>query len=214
MRRSRQMLHRMMIAVLAVTALAWPGAIAGEALVVQRSVPAPDALVSLASHEWERLPAVARLARTSPHARVLLTQPARPNGANCYRCAERLTWLQSLGTAGDRVVMLPNPVTNTRDEAFAVAAYQHTQPIRSLVVVTSPYHARRALAVFTSVLGRTVQLGIHPASPHSPARPKQWWRAAYDRDYVAYEWAALAWYAVRYGISPMVADAAEHAVIR
>lgn len=178
---------------------------AGSVLIVRRDVSAPDAFITLASHEWERIPAVARLARQQPQAKVLLTNPVQPSIANCHLCPDRARWLVSLGVAADRIVVLPRRVNNTHDEALAVAEYRNAHPVRQLMVVTSPYHARRALAVFQAVLGADVRIGVHPALEQSPARPARWWSASYDRAYVAYEWVALAWYRVRYGIGPMVA---------
>jgi hypothetical protein len=36
----------------------------------------------------------------------------------------------------------------------------------------------------------------------SRATPARWWRRAYDREYVAYEWVGIVYYAVRFGIPP------------
>ena len=44
----------------------------GTLLVVRQPLERPDAIVSLASHEWERLPATARLARENPAASIIL----------------------------------------------------------------------------------------------------------------------------------------------
>ena len=44
-------------------------------------------------------------------------------------------------------------------------------------------------------------VGVEPASSSSPARPDRWWAAPYDRAYVAYEWAAVVYYALRYRIA-------------
>ena len=68
------------------------------------------------------------------------------------------------------------------------------------MIVTTPYHTRRALAVFRSVFdGSGVEIGMAPAS-ESPARPGRWWTTPYDRWYVAYEWAAIVYYAVKYRV--------------
>ena len=53
------------------------GSHAGSALVVSEPLASPDAIVSLASHEWERLPAAAALARQYPEALVVLTRLVR-----------------------------------------------------------------------------------------------------------------------------------------
>jgi uncharacterized SAM-binding protein YcdF (DUF218 family) len=72
--------------------------------------------------------------------------------------------------------------------------------LRRLVVVTSPYHTRRSLGVFRKVFhGTDVKIGVEPAA-NSVARPARWWFGGYDRAYVAYEWAAIAYYAWKYGV--------------
>ena len=87
------------------------------------------------------------------------------------------------------------------DEAEAFRDWAREHHARSVVVVTSPYHTRRALATFTDVFdGSGIAIGVEPSLTHSPARPDRWWAAAYDRWYVRYEWTAIAYYAIRYGI--------------
>ena len=176
---------------------------AGAALVQSRTLPAPDAILILASHEWERLPVAADAARQALGSRVILSLPRVITPHNCHLCDQRVGWLQALGIDAARVVELPRRVGNTRDEAVAALEFCRRQGVRQLLVVTSPYHTRRALATFDDVfLGSGVQIGVQPASAHSIAQPDRWWRAPYDRWYVRYEWTAIGWYLVRYGIIP------------
>jgi uncharacterized SAM-binding protein YcdF (DUF218 family) len=178
----------------------------GETLVVPRHLEAPDGIVVLASHEWERLPVAAQLARQYPAARLLLTLPAEVTDHNCFECAERLRWLSDAGIGRERVTVLPRLVTNTYDEARATADFvSHHHRIDRLVIVTSPYHGRRALATFRHLFrsaGVPTDLGL--ASQVSVADPSRWWLRRYDREYVAYEWTGIVYYAVRFGILPTV----------
>jgi uncharacterized SAM-binding protein YcdF (DUF218 family) len=178
---------------------------AGVALVVNRPVDHPQVIVSLASHEWERLPSAARLAEINPHAVVLLTRPSAPTPESCNRCAERPAWLESLGVSKDRIALAPGGVKNTYDEAIAVREYCRRHDTRRVLVVTSPYHTRRTLATFESVFAHSdTVVGVSPAWVHSLAHPERWWADASDRWYVRYEWAALLWYTVRHQINPLV----------
>jgi len=69
--------------------------------------------------------------------------------------------------------------------------------------VTSPYHTRRSLATFRQVVGAAgASVGVEPATRTSPARPERWLAASYDRAYVRYEWAAVFYYWLRYGVPP------------
>jgi uncharacterized SAM-binding protein YcdF (DUF218 family) len=175
---------------------------AGPSLVVSRDIGPPDAIVMLASHEWERLPAAAELARRFPSSIVLLTTPVKVTRFNCHLCSERAAWLNREGIAAERIVQLaPNPSSNTYGEALAVRQYAAGHPVHRLVVVTSPYHTRRALSVFEHVMGGTeLDVGVFPASAYSIAKPDVWFRHPYDRAYVAYEWAALVQYRFKYGV--------------
>ena len=175
----------------------------GTALVLTYPVTDPDAVISLASHEWERLPLTIQLAQQHPAARVLLTLPEHLNGKNCYQCEHRVEWLTRAGIRPDRITVLPVMGSSTYGEALAARHYADAHPgtVHRLLIVTSPYHTRRSFAVFESAFDRSgVMLGIVPATATSPARPNLWWRTPYDRWYVRYEWAAIVYYAFRHGI--------------
>lgn len=165
---------------------------AGTALIAHVPLDRPDAILSLGSHEWERLPAAAAQARQTPGALVFLTQPKLPTVHNCHDCARRVDRLMADGVARQRIVTLPQRVSNTRDEAAVARAESERRGIRRLLVVTSPYHTRRAWRIFQRTFaGSSVAVGIVPSMPPSPARPDRWWAAPYDRAYVRYEWAAI-----------------------
>ena len=177
----------------------------GETLVVSRPTEEPNVIVALASHESERLPVAAALARRYPAAQVLLTLPAHITRHSCYDCSDRLAWFSDAGIDQGRVTVLPQRVANTHDEAEVAAAFARRNQIDRLIIVTSPYHARRALATFRHVFGSAgvkVEIGI--ATPSSGVDPRHWWSRRYDRAYVAYEWAGIVFYAIRFGVSPIV----------
>ena len=182
----------------------WLGSFAGTTLVVERPVGAPDAIISLASHEWERLPETTRLAHLYPDARVLLTLPPVVNDYNCYDCAHRVGQLVKNGITARRIRVLPIKLSGTFGEAAAAREFARREPLRRLLVVTSPYHTRRSLATFRAAFrGADVDVGVDPALSTSPARPDAWWRFPYDRRYVRYEWAAIGYYLVRHRVDAL-----------
>lgn len=192
-------------------ALLWPLSQAGTALIVTRDVGQPDAIVMLASHEWERLPAAAALARQHPDAVVLLTVPRVATIYNCHRCGERVGWLDDEGVDPARVRLVRTVESSTHGEALAAREHARREPLARLVVVTSPYHTRRALATFSAIFAGTgVDVGVMPAAP-AQGQPRRWWLDPYDRWYVRYEWAAILSYRLRRGIpllEPRATDAA------
>ena len=170
----------------------------GSALVVNAPIGAPDAIVSLASHEWERLPLAAQMARDHPGARVFLTQPPVVSRHNCHDCAGRVSYLTAQGVDPKRITLVPLKENSTYGEAIAIEAAIRGTEIRRLVIVTSAYHTRRALAVFRRVV-RTdrVTIGVVPALADSRATPGRWWSSPYGRWYVTYEWCAIITYVAR-----------------
>jgi uncharacterized SAM-binding protein YcdF (DUF218 family) len=181
-----------------IVAFLWFAFDAGELLVIDVPVMGPQAIVSLASHEWERLPETARLARENPQAVVLLTQPAQPNEHNCYDCPNRVKHLVALGVPAARIKLLARRVGNTYDEAMAVRELLQQTGVRRILVVTSMYHTRRSLAAFRhALLPLHASIGVAGA-PWPDARPERWWTSAYGRWYVTREWAATLYYSLRH----------------
>ena len=171
---------------------------AGPALVIDSRISDPQALLSLGSHEWERLPALVDEARRSPDAVVFLTQPVAPTSKSCHDCPNRPHRLVVMGVEPSRIVLLAYRVSNTRDEALAARDECVRRGIQRLLVVTSPYHTLRVGRIFDRTLAGTgISVGVIPARAYSPADPDRWWRRAYDRAYVRYEWAALIYDVVR-----------------
>jgi uncharacterized SAM-binding protein YcdF (DUF218 family) len=179
--------------------------VAGEAgmparwLLTRVPVENPDAIVSLASHEWERLPATAELARQYPAARVLLTVPMVITEKNCHECYDRVARLTAMGVPDERIQVLPRRAQNTYEEALSVRQYAASSGARRILVVTSPYHTRRTLASFRAVFNDVpgAAIGVTPASGAVATR---WWLRQYDRHYVRYELLALLWYRIKYGV--------------
>ncbi len=198
-RRRRRLLWPLVI--VSILLSLWAGVNAGTGLVVSRDIGQPDAIVMLASHESERLPAAAAVARQYPASRVLLTVPITVTKWNCSQCPERPAQFQAEGISADRIVELAgDPAANTYGEAQSVRRWVVGHPIEKLLVVTSPYHTRRALRVFEHVLGPSVDVGVLPATAFSPAKPPRWWLADYDRGYVPYEWTGIIYYRFKYGV--------------
>jgi uncharacterized SAM-binding protein YcdF (DUF218 family) len=177
------------------------GAVAGDALLADVPVDNPDAIVSLASHEWERLPETAALAQRYPRALIVLTEPPVVTKWNCHDCSHRIGVLGRAGVTADRIRVVRIAGPGTYGEAASVGRALRGAGVRRLEVVTSPYHTRRSLAVFRHAFrGTGVQIGVRPATASSPASPALWWMHPYDRAYVAYEWAALVYYAARFQV--------------
>jgi len=81
------------------------------------------------------------------------------------------------GVMPDAITVLPGEVAGTDQEAKALANEIDERPFGSVVLVTSPYHTRRALWTFEKFLeGKGVAIGIEHAT-HDDRYPTSanWW---------------------------------------
>jgi uncharacterized SAM-binding protein YcdF (DUF218 family) len=84
---------------------------------------------------------------------------------------------------------------STRGSMEAIRPILEEERVRSVVVVTSPYHQRRAYWTARKTL-RGVQVLNRPADP-AGWRPEGWWKTRWGRRIVLGEYAKLAYYVVR-----------------
>ena len=76
------------------------------------------------------------------------------------------------GVPAEQIIVLPSAVNGTRDEALVLREYVEHQPLRSLLIVTSPYHARRAKWIFRETLPAS---GPEVRACAVPLRLQGWW---------------------------------------
>lgn len=106
--------------------------------------------------------------------------------------------LLAAGVPARQIVLLPEIVTGTYEEAVAARTYARRSGLRTLLVVTSPYHSRRALWTFRRVLEpEGVSVGIDPVPPGdlSPM-PSSWWLTARGWNSVGAEYVKWPYYLI------------------
>jgi uncharacterized SAM-binding protein YcdF (DUF218 family) len=105
----------------------------------------------------------------------------------------------------DQALKLGVPEIQIRTESLSHdtwSSMQAVQPIlsaegvRTLALVTSPYHQRRAFLAAGRVFGSGVTVFNHPAEP-SHWSPHGWWRSRRGRRIVLSEYAKLVYYGFR-----------------
>ncbi|MDB5178686.1 MAG: exported protein of unknown function [Patescibacteria group bacterium] len=93
---------------------------------------------------------------------------------------------QAMATAAERAgvpfqdIELDEVAANTRQNATGVAGIVQHHGYRSLILVTSPYHQRRAEITFHRVLGSTFPLINHSSYDHQWRR-SHWWATPYSQ---------------------------------
>jgi uncharacterized SAM-binding protein YcdF (DUF218 family) len=78
-------------------------------------------------------------------------------------------------------IHLDETSTNTRENAINVAKIVQDRGYHSIILVTSPYHQRRAEIIFHRALGSSFDI-INHSSYDQQWRRSHWWATQYSRD--------------------------------
>jgi uncharacterized SAM-binding protein YcdF (DUF218 family) len=187
------------------TVLAWGAA---RALVSEAELERADLIVVLggsAAYE-ERARHAARLYREGRAPLVVLTfdgtlagwsQAEQTNPPFVQLAREELL---RAGVPPGSIVVLPETVSSTHDEALAARAYAERGGARSLLFVTSAYHTRRALWTLRRAFrGSGVEVGVEAVEPGGQTPPAAtWWLYRRGWGAVALEYPKLLYYYWKY----------------
>ena len=197
---------RLALLALAVWSLvAW---VAARALIVSAELERADTLMVLSGSGayLERAERAARLFKDGRAPKIILTndhmigpwsQEEQRNPTFTERAAEEL---RRAGVPPERIEILPEPVTSTYEEAVLLRQYAAAHGLRSILVVTSSYHSRRALWTLRRVFeGSGVAIGLDPVAPGQQVpRPFIWWLKPFGWRMVALEYLKIVYYFFRY----------------
>ena len=162
--------------------VAWVGA---RALIVSAPLERADAIVVLSGSSTlkERTEHAARLYSENRAPKILLTNDNQQGGwssaeqRNPYFYEITTRELVRLGVPGENIEVIPSPAASTFDEALYVSDYAKSHNLRSILIVTSAYHSRRARWIFQDALdGTNTRIGMDPVETgHQTPKPATWW---------------------------------------
>lgn len=187
------------------SSFAWAAAIN---LIVRLPLDHADVIVVLsgsASYK-ERATKAAELYRARIAPSVVLTNDNNQGGwskeeqRNPYYYERARQQLILEGVSPNDITVLLDPVYSTHDEAVVLRRSLEPTTFRSMLVVTSAYHSRRALWTLRQSFGGTVmRIGIEPvlAAGQTP-KPATWWLHLQGWEDVALEYVKMAYYWWRY----------------
>jgi len=159
---------------------------AARFLVVSDRLPTrADAIIVLAGSPAARLLEAAHLYREGRAPRIVLTRERRPPDIIALAAhgivvpephEDTRDRLLVLGVPEDAVTVLHGRAGSTTGEARLIARWACRSRVRSLIVVTSPSHTRRARLILHRLLGPGIAFAVHPArADFFPVR--HWWRS-------------------------------------
>lgn len=177
-------------------------------LIVRVSSDRVDAIVVLSGSATmrERLSLAAQLYREGKSTRIILTNDNQLGGwSNTYQknllSFERATLLlEEAGAPESAIIVIPQPVSGTYDEAVVLRKFSEQSQLQSLLLITSGYHSRRTYSAFAhEFVGSQIKLSIEPVRPGlQTPHPAIWW--LYPRGWVMVplEYVKLVAYRLRY----------------
>jgi uncharacterized SAM-binding protein YcdF (DUF218 family) len=196
--------RRLSIAFLLLASLwfvAWVGA---RWLIVTAPLDRADAIVVLSGSSTlsERAQHAARLYSQHRSPRILLTTDNQQGGwlsaeqRNPYFHEIAVNELHRLGVPPEDVEVLSPTVHSTWDEAALLSEYSKTHNLRSILIVTSSYHSRRALWSFRTLFrDGSTHVGLDPvATGIQTPPPTTWWLHRKGWQLVLVEYLKLIYY--------------------
>lgn len=173
-------------------------------LIVEKPLEKADAILVLGGSATyiERTHKAAELYKKGIAPRIFLTDDGERAGWSkkeqrnppYFELAKRA--LAAQGVPEDAIKVLPGEVTGTDWEARVLSQEIETSGLKSVLLVTSAYHSRRALWTFEKFLaGKDVSIGLEhaPTGEQTPA-PRFWWLSPRGWQMVAGEYVKLAVY--------------------
>ena len=201
--RKRRRIYICVLLLLIWEIVAWVGA---RALVVDSDLPQADVLVVLggSANYIERSEAAVEIFKAGRVKKIILTNDGLRSGwsnaeqRNPLFVERALAELQRQGILNDSVEILPSVVSSTRDEAILLRTTAANRGWHSLLVLTSPYHSRRALWTFRHEFeGTDVVVGLTSVkNGRQTPSPWFWWLSPRGWRLVAGEYLKLIYYRI------------------
>lgn len=202
--------RRTVLKIVSCCILIWPFAAWAGAKFLIREAPLDkaDAIVVLSGSATyrERAHEATRLFFEGRAPRILLTNDNHQGAwssaqqRNLFFYERSLEVLKKSGVPAESIEVLMQPVTSTYEEAELIRDYAQQHGLHSILIVTSAYHSRRALWVFSRVFRDSgVQIGLHAVLPGEQSPPPQtWWLSLRGWNLVPTEYVKMIYYLIRY----------------
>jgi uncharacterized SAM-binding protein YcdF (DUF218 family) len=136
----------------------------GAYLIISSELKPANAIVVLSGGDESRMKQALQIYYENYAKMIILTETGQTTeGFNQLYSFDMRIVLLSHGIPSGNIFMTDHLVSSTRDEALAVKNLMINQQMKSAIIVTDPYHTRRALNIFKENFADTdIQLSIQP----------------------------------------------------
>lgn len=157
---------------------------AGRFLVVEDALRPADAIVVLSGSIPDRILEAVDLYQAGMATRLILTKEGplpglealRARGANLPEHHQlNLSVAEQLGVPPQAITLITTPGWSTLTEAHAIVAYLKRERLRTVILVTSKAHTRRARLTYAALAKPDTEILVR-ASRYDPFDPDSWWQ--------------------------------------
>ncbi len=141
---------------------------AGSYLVVSSELEYANAIVVLSGGDESRMQEALELYNDKYSPLIILTETGNVvEGYDYLHSFDMRIELLNNGIPSGNILLTDQKATSTQEEAEAVKRLLTSRQLVSCIVVTDPYHTRRAYLIFRDTFKDTgIKVMIHPTSPH------------------------------------------------
>jgi uncharacterized SAM-binding protein YcdF (DUF218 family) len=156
----------------------------GSMLVVQDPDAPADAIVVLSGSLPDRILHAVDLYKAGLAPQIILTREVELPGLTQLRARgveipERheinRSIARQLGVPDEAMVTIEQRAASTMTEVAALLPELRGRGIRSILLVTSKTHTRRAALIFATLSGGDIEVRVSP-TPYDPFTPDDWWK--------------------------------------
>lgn len=135
---------------------------AGAYLIISSDLQAANAIIVLSGGDESRMSEALRLYNENYAKMIILTETGQTTeGYSQLHSFDVRIVLLSNGVPSGNILVTNRSVSSTRDEALSVKNLMINQQMKSAIIVTDPYHTRRAYNIFNEIFANTnIRLSI------------------------------------------------------
>jgi uncharacterized SAM-binding protein YcdF (DUF218 family) len=173
----------------------------GDYLVVQDELQPADVIHVIAGEDYRTEHAIALYQQG--YARVIFFTGGWCETYQYYHGQHGAQLALAAGVPQEAIAFDDAVVTSTYSEAERLKAWigQSEEPVTSVMVVSDPFHMRRAQWVYRRVLGEGVDVLMAPVPFEETIYRRAWWTNSDSQRYISNEYLKLIYYPLRYQLS-------------
>jgi len=184
----------------------------GYFLILEQNPQKADVIVVLNGRDTERSLAAVDLYKGGYANLIILAQGSKQPGCDEFwkRVSKNFNGkiffqraIEAMGIPENSFKLIGDGVSSTYDEAKTTKRFMRQNGYKSVLLVTSKWHSKRAYLTFKSALKNDgIKVTVHP-SKYDTFNPDGWWKNESDAEEVFGEYVRLTYYVVSLRINPL-----------